>query len=1024
MTQLRRLLATSTTLSLTLFSSARLNAQSLSSQTLSGLRFRDIGPVTMSGRVVDLAVVENNPYTFYIASATGGVWKTTNHGITIAPVFHNEATHSVGAVAVHQVDTNIVWVGTGERANRQSSSWGDGVYKSTDGGKTWRNMGLRDSHHIGRIALHPTDPNIVFVAAMGHLWGPSEERGLYMSRDGGGSWTRVLHVDSITGVVDVAIDPYDPSTMYAASYQRMRKAFGFHGGGPGSALWKSTDGGRTWRKVTAGLPTSDKGRIGISIYRRDPRVVYICVEQGYRYNASTAYTGRAAGVYRSEDKGETWTHMSDWNPRPMYASQILVDPSDDRRIYMQNSFSWSDDGGKTFRPARQSLHGDDRILWVNPRDSRHVIKGDDGGVGVSYDRAVTWLFLTHLPVSQYYRVRVDNQKPYHVYGGLQDNGSWIGPSATYLAAGIRLEDWFQVNGGDGFLSWPDTADGRTVYTESQYLGLQRLDLLTRERKSIRPGDPRGAIGGRRNFEAWFTSTPEPELLNAMASANWDGPFIISAFDNNTLYAGTNKLWKSTDKGDTWQDLGDLTTKVNRRELTIMGQRAQDSTASLDDGVPYYPTLSAIAESPLRRGVLYVGTDDGNLQVSQDDGRTWATVISRVPSLPRSVWISGIEPSRHAAGTVYVAINNYRNNDFANYLFRSTDFGQTWTSIVGNLPPRRVLRTIREDLRNPRVLYLGTELGLFYSNDGGTSWVELRSNLPTMAVNDLVTHQRDNDLILGTHGRGIQILDNINVLQELTPQIMRADAHLFTVEPAEQIRYADETAHVGDMVFRGENPPAGAIVDYFLRERRDSSAVSLTIHDASGREINRVRPAVAAGVNRVVWNLRHADLVTPRPGAAAQQFGFGGGGGRVQGPWVMPGEYTVRLTVGGTAREQQVRVMNDPRITLSGPALAAWHDTLVALGEMIRTFAPRADAVVALKQRLDSLPAAQRGRTAEQMRELNEVVELAQEFRSRLTGLYNEMGNWTAPITADQRSQLSYYREFVGRLDPRVARVLR
>jgi photosystem II stability/assembly factor-like uncharacterized protein len=1000
------------------------HAQSLTSGTLAGLRFRNIGPAAMSGRVVDLAVVESNPTTFYVATATGGVWKTTNNGITVTPVFQNEATHSVGAIAVHQVDTNIVWVGTGERANRQSNSWGDGVYKSTDGGKTWRNMGLRDSHHVGRIALHPTDPNVVFVAAMGHLWGANDERGLYLSRDGGGSWTRVLYVDTMTGVVDVAIDPYDPSTMYAASYQRMRKPFGFHGGGPGSALWKSTEGGRTWRKLTAGLPAGDKGRIGISIYRRDPRIVYLSVEQGYRYNASTAYTRSAAGVYRSEDKGETWTHMSTWNPRPMYASQILVDPSDDRRIYMQNSFSWSDDGGRTFRPARQSLHGDDRILWVNPRDSRHVIKGDDGGVGISYDRAVTWLFLTHLPVSQYYRVRVDNQTPYNVYGGLQDNGTWIGPSATYLTAGIRFEDWFQVNGGDGFLAWPDTVDGRTVYTESQYLGLQRFDLVTRERKSIRPGDPRGAIAERRNFEAWFGGGPEPELLNAMAPANWDGPYIISAFDNNTIYAGTNKLWKSTDKGDTWQDLGDLTTKVNRRELTIMGQRAQDSTPSLDDGIPYYPTITQIAESPLRRGLLYVGTDDGKLQVSRDDGRTWTDVASRIGGLPPSTWISGIEASRHAEGTVYVAINNYRNNDFTNYLFKSTDFGQTWTSIVADLPPRRVVRTIREDLRNPRVLFLGTELGLFYSNDGGAHWVELRGNMPTLAHNDLVIHPRKNDLVLGTHGRGIWILDNINALQELTPEVLRADAHLFTVEPARQIRYTDETAHTGDMIFRGENPPPGATIDYYLREARDTSAVSVTIHDAAGRQVNRVSASGRSGVNRAVWNLRYADLLAPRPGGQApgQEFGFGQGG-RVQGPWVLPGEYTVRLAVGGTVREQKVRVLTDPRITVSPQALAGWHDTLVALGETIRGFAPRADAVTALKQRLDSLPPAERARRTD-AREIVEVAQVAGELRRRLIGLYNEIGAWAGPLTADQRGQLAYYREFAGRLEPRIARLVR
>ena len=400
----------------------------VTTQHLDALRLRNIGPATMSGRIVDLAVHEADPVTFYVASATGGVFKTTDNGITLVPVFEHEGTHSVGAIALHPRDTSIVWVGTGERANRQSSSWGDGVYRSTDGGASWTNMGLRESRHIGRIALHPDDPDLVYVAAMGHLWGPNDERGLYRSADGGETWQPILQVDENTGVVDVALDPGDPGTVYAATYQRQRRPWGFHGGGPGSALYRSTDGGDSWDRlsgpgVTRGLPEGVLGRIGISIDRSDPRIVYASVEQGYRYNASTAYTERRAGIYRSEDRGETWEHMSDWNPRPMYASQILVDPSDDQRVYMMNSYSFSDDGGRTFTVPPQSLHGDDRMVWVNPADSRHVMKADDGGLGISYDRGLNWLYISDLPVSQYYRVSVDMAQPYNVYGGLQDNGS-------------------------------------------------------------------------------------------------------------------------------------------------------------------------------------------------------------------------------------------------------------------------------------------------------------------------------------------------------------------------------------------------------------------------------------------------------------------------------------------------------------------------------------------------------------------------------------------------------------------------
>ncbi len=993
---------------------APLSAQEVTDHTFSRLHFRNIGPATMSGRIVDIAVVESNPYTFYVAAATGGVWKTTNNGVTFAPVFEREATHSVGAIAVHQMDTNTVWVGTGERANRQSSSWGDGVYKSTDGGMTWTNTGLHDSHHIGRIALHPTNSNIAYVAALGHLWGPNEERGLYMTEDGGASWTRVLRGDENTGVVDVAIDPTDPSVMYAAKYQRRRRPYGFHGGGPGSGLYKSDDGGQTWRQLTNGLPAGDKGRIGISVYRSDPSIVYVSVEQGWRYNASTAYGESRAGIYRSEDKGETWQHMGTWNPRPMYASQPLVDPNDDQRIYMLNSYSYSDDGGKTFTRPEQSLHGDDRLVWVNPHDSRHVMKADDGGLGISYDRGITWLYLTNLPVSQYYRVAVDMRKPYWVYGGLQDNGSWMGPSATYLDDGIRLEDWSRAGGGDGFQNLVDTTDNKTLYTESQYLGLSRLDLETAARTAIRPDNPRGAIGDRRNWDAWGPGVPEPELGNAMAPANWDAPFIISPHDANTLYAGTNQLWKSTDRGDTWVSLGDLTTGVNRRELLIMGQRPHDGTLSLDDGIPYYPTLSAIAESPIRPGLLYVGTDDGNLQVSRDDGASWINVVDRLAGVPQSSWISGIEPSRFEEGRVYVVVNNYRNNDFTNYLYESSDYGQSWVSIVGDLPEERVLRTVREDLRNPNVLYLGTELGLFYSNDGGNHWVELKSNMPTLAFNDLLVHPRDNDLVLGTHGRGIWILDNVNALQELTPEVMAAEAHLFTMEPIEMIRYSGAGAHTGDMIFRGENPPAGATIDYYLRSEQDSGAVVLTIHDESGREINRIAASGHQGVNRVIWNLRYADM---------EAAGSGRRGRSMEGPWVLPGAYTVRLEVGMRRLEQRVEVLEDPRIEVTAQARADWHQKVMSLAGTLRSFSVTADTIAKVKQHLDSLNDRQQSQNRDLKSEVDEIAPLVAELHSRLSSLYGQVSEWPAPFTADQQSQLEYFEAWIRRLEPRVRRVV-
>ncbi|NNK64088.1 MAG: hypothetical protein HKO98_12885, partial [Gemmatimonadetes bacterium] len=899
-------------------------------------------------------------------------------------------------------DTAVVWVGTGERASRQSSSWGDGVYKSTDGGQNWRNMGLADSKHIGRIRMHPEDPDVVYVAAMGHLWGPNDERGLYRSRDGGETWERILSVDENTGVVDVILDPSDPSIVYAASYQRRRRPYGFHGGGPGSQLWKSTDGGDSWTQLTNGgldngLPEGDIGRIGIDIYASDPRIVYVSVEQGERYNASTAYEQRLAGIYRSEDRGETWQHMSDWNPRPMYASQIKVDPNDDQRIYMVNSWSWSDDGGRTFTVPRQSLHGDDRLVWVDPANSNHVMKADDGGLGISWNRGVTWVYVTNLPVSQWYRVGVDNSVPFRICGGLQDNGSWCGPSATYRSEGILDQDWFKVGGGDGFRNVVDTTNNRILYVESQYLGLNRVNLETGESKNIRPNQPEAFIGARRNWTTWpDLDNPEQRLGNAMPPGNWDGPFIISPHDPNTLYAGLNELFVSRDRGDSWTSLGDLTTGVDRRTLRVMGELPDSFTLSLDDGIPYYPTLSEVTESPLRAGELYIGTDDGQVRVSRDGGRSWTRVTDAVPGLPADAWINGLEPSRHVAGRVYLVANNYRNDDYANYVWRSDDHGATWTRIDGGLPADRVARTLREDPRNPELLYLGTELGLFVSLDRGETWAELRADMPLMAFNDLVVHPRDNDLVLGTHSRGIYVLDDVNALQELTPEVRAAPSHLFTAEPAHQIRYDSQRGHTGDMIFTGENPPAGAILSFWLRDR--DAEVDLKIVDGNGEDIARIPVGDArTGINRAVWNLRMA-LGT------AQEARFG-----PSGPLVVPGTYTVRLTAGGVTTEQPLSVREDPRIDVDPTTRAQWTAQLLErarLGLRAQTLADRAQEL--LEGLAEGAPAQLRDTAAELVRE-------TRELRSRANRLRGAEG-WVGPLAADEVSLQAFVAEMLATLE--------
>jgi photosystem II stability/assembly factor-like uncharacterized protein len=964
-----------------------------------GVPLRTIGPATMSGRITDIAVNESNPYEFYAASATGGVWKTTDNGVTWVPVFEREATHSVGAIAVDQRDPNVVWVGTGEATNRQSSSWGDGVYKSTDGGRTWRNMGLREGHHIARIAIDPTNSDVVYVAVPGHLWGPTPERGLYKTTDGGRTWELVLRKDDDTGAVDVAIDPSDPGIVYAAMYQRRRQPFGFVGGGPGSALFKSTDAGRTWKRLSSGLPPGTSGRIGISIYRKDPRVVYISLEQGSRYTSSISYARRLGGVYRSDDRGESWRHMSDWNPRPAYSSQIRVDPGDQSRIYMV-AFSFSDDSGKTFREPRQTLHGDDRVVWVNPKDSRHLIKGDDGGVGISYDRGLKWLYVTTLPVSQFYRISVGTGTPYLVCGGLQDNGSWCAPNETWTREGVRNEDWFRVGGGDGFFNVVDTTDNRTVYSSSQYLGITRVDLRTLEAKNLRPTPREGEGPKLGNWGA-----PDPRVGRKIPPAGWNSPFIISPHDAGTICGGMAIVLCSRDRGETWASLGNLTTGVDRRTLPIMGQLPREDTPSLDDGVSYYPTTSALAESPRVRGLLYGGTDDGNLKVTRDNGRTWTDLTGRAPGVPRGTWVSAIEPSRHADGTVYVAWDGHQADDYTNYLQVSTDFGRTFTSITGDMPPNRVIHSVHEDLRNPRVLYAGTEFGLFVTTDGGGHWWPLQDNLPNVPVNEFTIQPRENDLVLGTHGRGIWILDQVNFIQEFTPEVRAKASHLFTLNPASMLRLASSGGHVGDMHFRGENPPYGAIIDLWARDGVPAGT-TVSIHESRGREVARV-PVPAAtgrGVRRVTWNLR----LPPLRAAAGAGGDEDGPGGSLPGRFVAPGTYLARLTLGGESSEQRFEVREDPRVDLSAQQRAGWHASLDRIAALYRSATSMSDSAGNERRRLAGLPEAERTRLAGRVAEADDLALTSSELVQRIATLYGNVIRFTGPPTTDQRAQLEYF----------------
>jgi photosystem II stability/assembly factor-like uncharacterized protein len=620
------------------------------------LHFRNVGPATPSGRVDDLAVFERNPAVFYVAGATSGVWKTENMGTTFTPVFDHQNSSSVGDIAIAPTDPNLLWVGTGENNNRQSSSWGDGVYKTADGGRTWKHMGLGDSKQIARIIVDPVDFNIVYVAALGDLWAAGGERGVYKTTDGGNAWQRVLHVDDHTGATELVMDPNNNKVLYAATYQRRRQPWGMNGGGPGSGIWKSSDAGVTWTKLEEGIPAGPKGRIGMDIWRANPNVLYAKIEHETE-----------SGVYRSDDAGASWRKLSDHNPRPMYFSQIRIDPQSDARIYSLGvQLHISDDGGRTWRnDGATNIHVDHHAMWINPNHPDHIVLGNDGGVAISHDRSKTWVFMPNLPFAQAYKIGFDLQTPYHICAGLQDNNTWCGPSAVRTNSGIVNDDWYVINGGDGFQPLLDPSDPRVVYGESQNGRISRIDRLTNERTSIRPEPEEGADTFR-----W----------------NWDTPMVLSPHDPKTIYAGANRLFRSSDRGYTWQAISpELTTSTDLAATEIMGVKDADIKIAKHDGVSDWSTLVTIAESPVKPGVLWTGSDDGVLSMSPESGKSWSDVTSKVPGVPAKTYVSKVAPSRSDARMAYVTFDGHRNGDYGTYVFVTTDLGGTFRSIAGDLP---------------------------------------------------------------------------------------------------------------------------------------------------------------------------------------------------------------------------------------------------------------------------------------------------------------------------------------------------
>ncbi|HUB33616.1 MAG TPA: hypothetical protein VMA31_11325 [Bryobacteraceae bacterium] len=910
-------------------------AQVLPPEQLAALQWRGIGPAATGGRIADIAAsrLPGEPAQVYIAVSTGGIFKSSNEGVSFAPVFDQSGgMQSIGAIAVAPSNPSIVWAGGGEADNRQSSSWGDGVYKSADGGGHWERMGLEETRHIGRIVIDPADPNTVYVAAVGHLWGPNPERGVFKTTDGGSTWQKVLYKDENTGATDLAMDPRDPQRIFAALYQRQRKNWGFNGGGPGSGIYRTNDGGATWAEVTNGLPAGDKGRIGLAV-SADGAVVYAVVE---------AQSG--GGVYRSRDGGDTWEHMNSLDPRPMYFSRLYVDPGNSERLYMMGSnrgFYISEDGGRNFFDIFSHVHSEDHAMWIDPANTNHLIIGGDGGVSISFDRGRTWLFRTNLPIGQFYSVDANQADPFLVCGGLQDNGSWCTPSATHMDYGISFKDAFNVGAGDG-MQTDFEGGGRTLLVEAQNGILGRVDLASMERQSLGPVEPaqRGASGYR-----W----------------NWTSPLVVSALDPKTIYAGANVLFRSDDRGVSWRAISpDLTAAIDRETLEMMGGRVPAQALSRNDGVVSFGTLTAIGESPLDRNLLYTGADDGTLERTRDGGRHWTNLTASLlrAGLPPHLVISSVTASRFAAGRVYATVDGHSNDDYHPYVLVSDNYGDTWRPITAGFPQTSVHR-LREHPANGNVLVAGLETGVYVSLDRGGHWTSLGADLPPAPVYDLVFAQGGNALVAGTHGRSIWVLDNVGALAEMTPAMAGGAPHLFPVLATHRELIYGGQYWFGAGEFFARNPPSGAVMTYYL-PKETAQGVQIVIRDAAGEVVRTLHGPGHAGLNRTCWDLRRypadSDGTAAAEGTCAAPANNNPGFSRAAnglGPIVPPGKYKAALEW-QSQPSREITVLPDPAFPLSDADRSARETALMRAYNLQRQLRPARETTRLLTERLGIL----------------------------------------------------------------------
>lgn len=870
---------------------------------LNGLRFRALGPALTSGRISDIAIDPVNRDTWYITVASGGVWKTDNAGTTWTPIFDKEGSYSIGCITLDPNNRHTIWIGTGENNNQRSVGYGDGIYKSTDGGKSWENMGLINSEHIGNIVVHPENSDIIYVAAYGPLWSAGGDRGIYKSADGGSTWNRILHVSEHTGFNEIHIDPRDPDLLYAAAHQRRRHVFTYIGGGPESAVYKSTDGGKKWRKIMKGLPEADLGRIGLDISPVNPDFVYAIVEAA----------GDESGFYRSVDRGESWEKMSDYHTSGNYYQEILCDPSDLNTIYAMDVWMhYTTDGGNTFRMLGEKYkHVDNHAMWIDPDDNSHFIVGCDGGLYESYDGGENWKFFTNLPITQYYKVSVDNDYPfYNIYGGTQDNFSMGGPSRTTNIAGIVNSDWYITNGGDGFESVVDPENPDIVYAQSQYGWLVRYDRKSGEAIDIKPMERQGEEAYR-----W----------------NWDAPLIVSPHQSTRLYFAANKVFRSDDRGNTWEVISDdLTRQIDRNKLPVMDRIWGMDAVAKNKSTSIYGNIVSLDESPLQEGLLYAGTDDGAINFTEDGGINWQQLVS-FPGVPDTTYVNQLVASQHDTQTVYAVFNNHKRGDFKPYILVTRNKGKSWESISGNLPERGSVYSIAEDHEMPQLLFAGTEFGVFFTVDGGLNWTQLKANVPVIAVRDLAIQKRENDLVLGTFGRGFYVLDDYSPLRSLNSGTLEKEAHIFPVKKSWMFLESKPLglrgkSFQGSAYYTAENPAVGAQFTYYLkddiltrkemrqkeekkilekgdkiqypefeeiREEDDEPAPKLffTIKDGNGNIIRQLEAEPKKGIHRIVWDFHYPSTTPVKLTGPSFDNPFSEPD---KGPLALPGTYQVSL----------------------------------------------------------------------------------------------------------------------------------